>query len=173
MNPPLDFRPPGEETLVATKKARAIFLTWGSEVEDDERSGNLHKKDWLIAPVFPLEDLKNFSFRDERTGRTILMQEAIRERKSPRFFPLESFPGEQGSGFYVDLRKICCLAATHLQREPRKWRLAPLVLDLFYHHLIWFFTRKKIFLGPVPCPKCGEAVDLGVTFEGQPLEPDF
>jgi len=37
----------------------AVFLTWGSEVEDDERGGKLHKKHWLIAPAFSLGNLNN------------------------------------------------------------------------------------------------------------------
>ena len=171
-HPPLNFNPPGEEILVAGKKGRAIFLTWGSEVEDDERRGKLNKKDWLIAPVFPLADLENISVPADGLTQEISMQDAIRERKSPRFFPLEPFPDADAKdriGFYVDLRKICCVAASHLHRVPRRWHLGPSPLDNFYHHLIWFFTRKKIFLGPLPCPNCGTSVDLGIVFEGQPL----
>src|SRR5579863_2639616 len=54
VDPPANFDPPGEDVLSNAKMAKAIFLTWGSEVEDDERGGSLHKKEWLIAPVFPL-----------------------------------------------------------------------------------------------------------------------
>ena len=50
--PDFNFEPPGEEIISNGKMSKAIFLTWGSEVEDDERSGNLQKRDWLIAPIF-------------------------------------------------------------------------------------------------------------------------
>src|SRR5271165_1015461 len=44
----------GEQILVTAKAAKAIFLTWGSEVEDDERTGKVARKDWLIAPIIPI-----------------------------------------------------------------------------------------------------------------------
>jgi len=175
IHPPLNFEAPGEEILVAGKKSRAIFLTWGSEVEDDERRGNLHKKDWLIAPVFPLRELENVLVPSDGTEKKILITDAIRERKSARFFPLAAFPGaaaEDQVGYYVDFRKISTLAASHLHGVNRQWHLGTQAFDNFYHHLIWFFTRKRVFLGPIACTKCGEQVDLGITFEGQALEPE-
>jgi hypothetical protein len=171
----LNFDAPGEEILVAGKKSRAVFLTWGSEVEDDERRGNLHKKDWLIAPVFPLRELENVLVPGDGSDKKILITEAISEKRSARFFPLDAFPGagaEEQAGYYADFRKICCLAASHLQGVTRQWHLGPRALDEFYRHLIWFFTRKRVFLSPIPCAKCGEPVDLGITFEGQVLEPE-
>jgi hypothetical protein len=167
LSPPISFAPPGEEVLVNAKIAKAIFLTWGSEVEDDQRRGSLHKKDWLIAPVFPLADLKGTKV----PSTEIYMVDAIVAGMSPRFFPLEALPGSDG-GDYVDFRKICSLSANYFEDSPREWRLGPKALNGFYHHLIWFFTRKKIFFEPLKCTKCGELVDLEIAFEGQPLEPD-
>jgi hypothetical protein len=117
-DPEFDFDPrgDGEETLSIGKMSKAIFLTWGSEVEDDERSGKLHKKDWLIAPVFPLLGLQD-KVIDTQTGETL--SAAILAAKSPRYFPLKPFPGEAAPGYYVDFRKICPLAATHFQNLPR------------------------------------------------------
>jgi len=157
--PPFDFNSPGEEVLVNGRVSKTIFLTWGSEVEQDERHGDLHKKDWLIAPVFSLLGLRNEA------------ADAIRAGKSPRFFPMPGLPSEQDAEYYVDFRRICPLAATHFQEVPRHWRLSPAALDDFYHQLLWFFTRKKIFFGPVNCEKCGSPVDLGVVFEGQAINP--
>jgi hypothetical protein len=167
ISPPINFLPPGEEVLVNAKIARAIFLTWGSEVEDDQRRGSLHKRDWLIAPVFPLADLKDIKVPQTE----IFMVDAIREGKSPRFFPLEGLPGTQEE-LYVDFRKICTLSANYFDNGSREWRLAHKALNDFYHHLIWFFTRKRIFFEPLKCSNCGEFVDLEIIFEGQPIEPE-
>lgn len=170
--PDFDFDPPGEEILSNAKMAKAIFLTWGSEVEDDERSGKLHKKDWLIAPVFPLSPLQEAKVVDPFTRGVITMADAIRAGKSPKFFPLSSLPNEGKEEYYVDFRKICPLAATHFQGIPRQWRLSRVALNDFYHQLIWFFTRKQIFFEPIKCTSCGAPVDLGLTFEGQAVEPE-
>jgi hypothetical protein len=159
-NPDPPFGQPGEEVLVNGKLAKVIFLMWGSEVEQDERHGSLSKKDWLIAPVFSLEGIA----RDDA--------QTIREGKSPRFFPLDKMPNEDSGGYYVDFRKMFPLAATHFQDLPRQWRLSPAALNDFYHQLLWFFTRKRIFFGPLNCSKCGTEVDLAVVFEGQPINPE-
>jgi len=159
-NPPFNFDPPGEEMLANGRMAKAIFLTWGSEVEQDERHGHLHKKDWLIAPVFSMVGIR----ADDAN--------AIRSAQSPRFFPLSSLPTETVSEYYVDFRRICPLSATHFQGLPRAWRLSRVALNAFYHQLLWFFTRKKIFFQPIPCTKCGHPVDLGTVFERQPINPE-
>ncbi len=166
---PLNFNPPGEEILSNAKMAKAIFLTWGSEVEDDERRGKLHKKDWLIAPVFPLWDLENYRAPESGGADQVSLADAIRACKSPRYFPLMPFPNGNRGDYYVDFRKICPLAASHFTGLRRHWRLAPKALNGFYHQLMWFFTRKRIFLEPVRCDTCGSEVDLGVVFEGQPV----
>jgi|SRR5579862_2085648 len=159
-DPDPPFGHPGEEVLVNGRLAKVVFLTWGSEVEQDERHGSLHKKDWLVAPVFPLEGISGAA------------ADAIKDGKSPRFFPLPQMPDESSGIHYVDFRKICPLAATHFQELPRQWRLSPTALNDFYHQLLWFFTRKKIFFGPLTCSRCGGEVDLGVVFEGQPINPE-
>jgi hypothetical protein len=171
--PQFDFDPKGqgEEVLSTGKISKAIFLTWGSEVEGDERSGKLHKKDWLIAPVFPLAGLENFKTMDARTGEMIQVAEATRAGKSPKYFPLQAFPGEESGGsYYVDFRKISPLSATYFKGVPRRWRLAPVSLNDFYNQLMWFFTRQRIFFEPVRCIHCGTPVDLRVVFEGQPTD---
>jgi len=170
-DPDFHFEPPGEDILSNGKVAKAIFLTWGSEVEDDERGGKLHKKDWLIAPLFPLSPLEGHKVEDPSTGGLIKISDAIRAGKSPKFFHLLPIPDEGAEEYYVDFRKICPLAATFFQDTPRRWRLSGLALNDFYHQLIWFFTRKRIFFQPVQCKKCGSPVDLGVTFEGQAVNP--
>ncbi len=171
-NPPFNFEPPGEDILSNAKMAKAIFLTWGSEVEDDQRSGKLHKKEWLIAPIFSLDSLKREAeIIDSGTGQRVNIVEAIQTGRSPKYFPLEPLPGDSESlGYYVDFRRVCPLAATHFD-APRQWRLSAAALNDFYHQLIWFFTRREIFFRPIQCTKCGAVVDLGIVFEGQPVEP--
>jgi hypothetical protein len=170
-SPAFNFDPPGEEILARSPKAMAVFLTWGSEVDDDKRGGGLHKKHWLIAPVFPLSDM-NQEINDRISGKTFRMADVIRGGQSPRFFPLPPLPNEISEGSYVDFRKICPLSASYFEDVPRPFRLSPIALNDFYHQLIWFFTRRKLFFSPIECPKCGEPVDLNVVFEGQPLDPD-
>jgi len=171
-DPPFDFEATGEEILSHAKTARAIFLTWGSEVDADMSAGKLHKKDWLIAPLFSLKGLEGREVVDSRIGAKIDLAAATRAGKSPKYFPLPPFPDETSSGYYVDFRKIFPLAANHFQELPREWRLTPAALNDFYSQLLWFFTRKRLFFGPVVCASCGTPVDLGITFEGQPLDAD-
>jgi hypothetical protein len=158
----------GEQVLVATKTSRVIFLTWGSEVEDDERSGKLDKKHWLVAPITPITD----ELRRQRTENGETIADAIVGNKSPHFFYLPCLPGDEPSEYYVDFRKICPVAASHVQRIDRKWRLSSLTLNDFYHQLMWFFTRQKIFFEPLSCSTCGARVESNVIFEGQPVEPE-
>jgi hypothetical protein len=171
-NPDFDFSPPGEDVLSNAKMSRAIFLTWGSEVEGDEQAGNLNKKEWLIAPVFSLSVFEAKTLADPITGDIINLVDAVRGRKSPKYFPLEPLPGEDSLGYYADFRRICPLAATHFQEAARPWRLGPAALNEFYHQLIWFFTRREIFFQPVQCNKCGARVDLNIVFEGQAVNPE-
>jgi hypothetical protein len=170
--PDFDFSPPGEDVLSNGKMSRAIFLTYGSEVEGDERGGNLHKKEWLIAPVFSLSVFEGKTLADPITGDIINLVDAVRDRKSPKYFPLEPLPGQDSLGYYVDFRRICALAATHFQEAARPWRLGQVALNEFYHQLIWFFTRREIFFQPIQCNKCGARVDLNIVFEGQPVDPE-
>ncbi|MGA2608020.1 MAG: hypothetical protein ABSH01_11260 [Terriglobia bacterium] len=167
----LDPKGQGEDVLSTARMSKAIFLTWGSEVEGDERSGRLYKKDWLIAPVFPLAGLEGLRIRDRRTGDVIEVAEATRAGKSPKYFPLQPFPREEIAGYYyVDFRKLCPLAASYFSGLPRRWRLSPAALNDFYNQLMWFFTRQRVFFEPVKCRNCGTAVDLRVIFEGQPVD---
>jgi|SRR5271157_3493107 len=173
IDPPAKFEPPGEDVLANAKMAKAIFLTWGSEVEDDERSGGLQKKEWLIAPVFALSAHKGAEFTDRLTGQRVNLVEAIRDGRSPKYFPLQPLPGDiDPLGYYVDFKRLCSLAATHFVNVPREWKLGGAALNDLYHQLIWFFTRREIFFRPVRCKACGNPVDLGIVFEGQPVEPE-
>jgi hypothetical protein len=173
IDPPPNFKPPGEDVLCNTKMAKAIFLTWGSEVEDDQRSGKLPKREWLIAPVFALSALKGAEFTDRLTGQRVELVEVIQGGKSPKYFPLQPLPGDSDPlGYYVDLKRLCSLAATHFVNVPREWRLGSAALNDFYHQLMWFFTRREIFFRAVRCKGCGRFVDLGIVFEGQPVEPE-
>jgi len=159
----------GEQILVTAKAAKAIFLTWGSEVEDDERTGKVARKDWLIAPIIPI----SAEVRGQKVPATNeSMFDAIVGNKSPHFFYLPDIPGDNSGDHYIDFRKICPVAAGHVRKIDRKWRLSTPSLNDFYHQLMWFFTRQKIFFEPVKCGSCGADVDLNVIFEGQPVNPE-
>ena len=93
----------GEQVLVATRTSRAVFLTWGSEVEDDERSGKVDKKDWLIAPILPIPS-EAYKQKIPATGET--MADAIKGNKSARCFYVPNLSGEGAADYYVDFRKI-------------------------------------------------------------------
>jgi hypothetical protein len=171
--PPFNFDNPGEEILSTAKIAKALFLTWGSEVESDERTGKLHKKEWLIAPLIAFSTITTPDFRDPRTGEMVNMVQAIKAGKSPKFFALEPFQGDtEQLGYYVDFRKLCPLAANNFDGAPRNWRLNPPALNALYHQLMWFFTRREIFFRQPTCKNCGHSVDLALVFEGQSIEPD-
>jgi hypothetical protein len=133
--------------LVPTKAGKSIFLTWGSEVEDDERSGKLEKKYWIVAPVIPITPELQ---RQRISGTNELISDAIRGNKSPHFFYLPSLAGDP-SDYYVDFRKMCPVSAVHVRRVQRDWRLSVTALNDFYQQLMWFFTRKKIFFLPLKC----------------------
>jgi hypothetical protein len=72
----------------------------------------------------------------------------------------------------VDLRKICPVAASRVQKIERKWRLSGPALNDFYQQLMWFFTRQKIFFEALTCPSCGAAVESNIIFQGQPVDPE-
>lgn len=167
--PPFDFESDGEEILLKAKMARAVFLTWGSEVDSDRQDGGLQKKDWLIVPIFPLDRMKGGK-RDSKTGEMISFAQRVEEGRSPRFCPLPPLPGEDVK-LYVDFRRICPIAATHFDAIRPEWHLGSQLWNHLFNHLMWFFTRRKIFFGPVSCPNCSQAVDRGVFFEGQAINP--
>jgi len=167
-----DFSGQGEEILSRAKISKAIFLTWGSEVDADTGDGKLDRKDWLIAPLFPLKDQEGKRIQKRSSGEIIDFAEAIKAGKSPRYFPLQPIPGEDGDLYYADFKKVCPVAASHFMDLPRKWQLAGPALNDFYSHFLWFFTRKKIFFAPISCTGCGREVDLGITFEGQQLDAE-
>src|SRR6266550_6553145 len=82
-----DFSGQGEEILSRAKISRAIFLTWGGEVDADTGDGKLDRKDWLIAPLFLLKDQEGKTIKNATTGDLINFAEAIKAGKSPRYFP--------------------------------------------------------------------------------------
>lgn len=168
--PPLNFSPPGEEAIGNLKFARAIFLTWGSEVDSDIRDGNVASRDWHIAPVFPLADLAKHKTIDE-SGNSIYVSDAIMQGKSPKYFPLPPNPDEPSPEWrYVDFRRICLVPAVYVSASTRSWRLGAPALNGLYVHLMWFFTRKKIFFSLIKCPSCGNELSRDEAFEGQKLE---
>src|SRR4029077_13174484 len=139
------------------------------EVEGDERSGKLDKKHWLVAPVIPITgELRRQ--RIPETGETVAA--AIVGNKSPHSFYIPGLPGEESEDHYIDFRKICPVAAGHVRRINRKWRLSGPALNDFYQQLMWFFTRQKIFFEPLKCGNCGARVDSNIIFEGQPVDPE-
>lgn len=141
----------------------------GSEVEDDERSGKLDKKYWIIAPIIPI----TAELRKQRIpGTDEAFADVIHGNKSPRFFCLPTLPDDQ-SDYYVDFRKMCPISASHVRAAPRTWRLSRTALNDFYQQLMWFFTRKKIFFSSLKCYACGSYVPSDIIFEGQPIDPEL
>lgn len=170
----------GEETLVTTRVGPAMFLSWGSQVEADERdvarSGDTRRKGWLAAPIFELADIpEEAQIEDPDTHEKISVREVVKTNSSHNYFYLPPFPGAVGgAGQYVDFRKICAVGMGFFV-STRSKRLATLAEDgltLLFSRLMWFLTRAEYFFQPVRCISCGQSVQIDVRFEGQNFEAD-
>src|SRR5208337_240138 len=70
----------GEDTLANTRVGLALFLSWGSQVEADERevsrSGEPKRKAWLAAPIYSLLDIPEKAVvLDPETDENILIRD--------------------------------------------------------------------------------------------------
>ena len=165
----------GEETLATTRVGLAMFLSWGSQVEADERDlrlkGKAQNKGWLAAPVFDLYDIPEEAvIEDPETHQQLKIRDVVRANASHNYFYLPSFPASQDQKeYYVDFRKICAVGINFFI-ETKTARIATLSVeslnDLF-SRLMWFFTRAEYFFRPIECPICKQNVPIDIRFEGQ------
>jgi len=170
----------GEETLVTTRVGPVLFLSWGSQVEGDERDimrkGKAQNKGWLGAPIYSLHDVpEQATIEDPDTHESIPIRAVIRDNASHNYFYLPPFPGTaDGKEHYVDFRKISVVGVEFF-RNSRSSRLATLseeTLNLLFSRLMWFFTRAEYFFRPISCVNCGERVPIDIRFEGQNLDAE-
>jgi hypothetical protein len=171
--------PEGEETLAVTRASKAIFLTWGSDVEDDERRfvdrGRIGKRGWLAAPVYSLLDIpENNTAQDPDTHENVPTRDLIRRGKILQAFYLPAFPEVQPAvEHYALLRDITNIGAEFF-RASQAERLATLTMDSLNElltQLVWVFTRAEVLFRPIRC-ECGRDVQVDVRFEGQNFDAE-
>src|SRR5216683_139398 len=77
----------GEETLANARVGKALFLTWGSEVESALRiidhQQRIGKRSWLAAPIYELGAIPQASSdADPDTGEQVPLRDLIRRGKA-------------------------------------------------------------------------------------------
>lgn len=165
----------GEVTLATTRVGPAMFLSWGSQVEADERdlaqAGKTKTKGWLAAPIYSLHDIpETASIEDPDTHEKINMRQVVRENLSNNYFYLPPFPGgSDPKERYVDFRKISSVGIRFFidNKAARVAALSEDSLNLLFSRLMWFFTRAEYFFQTIHCSACGKPVPVDVRFEGQ------
>jgi len=165
----------GEETLIPTRLGPTMFLSWGSQVESDERdvaqSGDPKRKSWLAAPIYALQDIpENAAIEDPETRERVSIREVVRKNSSHNYFYLPRFPGTtDGKEHYVDFRKISSVGISYFidSKDRRVATLSENSLNQLFSRLMWFFTRAEYFFQPIQCKACGVWVPVDVRFEGQ------
>jgi hypothetical protein len=170
----------GEETLATTRIGLAMFLSWGSQVEADERdlaeTGKAKMKGWLAAPIYSLQNIpENASIEDPDTHVQISMRHVVRENLSNNYFYLPPFPGASDSReYYVDFRKISAVGIRFFidNKGARIATLAEESLNLLFSRLMWFFTRAEYFFQTIQCGGCGKPVPVDIRFEGQNFDAE-
>jgi hypothetical protein len=170
----------GEVTLATTRAGPAMFLSWGSQVEADERelaqSGKAKTKGWLAAPIYWLQDIPDTAtIEDPDTHLKINMRQIVRDNLSNNYFYLPPFPGgSDPRERYVDFRKISSVGIHFFisDKESRVATLSEESLNLLFSRLMWFFTRAEYFFQTIVCGSCGRAVPADVRFEGQNFEAE-
>ena len=170
----------GEEALANTRVGKALFLTWGSEVESTLRiihhQNRVGKRSWLAAPIYELGDIPVASTDvDPDTGAQVPLRDLIRRGKARDSFYLPAFPGRpEHEEHYAELRKITSVGVQYfLDGMPN--RLVTLTLDTLnemYSQLLWSLTRAELFFRPVRCVECGHDVPIDVRFHGQNFDAE-
>jgi hypothetical protein len=170
---------PGEDVLAPTRTHKAIFLTWGSDVESDERrfaeNGKIKGRSWLAAPVHPLANIPAANTEiDPETNEKVSIQELIRRSKILHSFYLPAFPGtEPPVEYYADLKNITNIGAGFFM-EARATRIVTLTMEALnelFTQLVWVFTRAELLFRPIRC-ECGRDVRVDVRFEGQNFDAE-
>jgi hypothetical protein len=170
----------GEETLAATRTGMAMFLSWGSQVEADEREllgkGKAQRKGWLAAPIFRLQEIpENAVIEDPKTGQQVSIREVVRNNLSHNYFYLPQFPERIDTNeYYVDFRKICAVGIKFFidSKGERIATLSESSLNSLFSRLMWFFTRAEYFFKPIACPTCKTEVPVDIRFEGQNFDAE-
>ena len=168
----------GEEILGNARVSKALFLSWGSEVDTIlraiGRSGRIGKRAWLAAPVYKLDDIPaGNTEEDPETHEQTPIRDLIRRGNVRDCFYLPPFPGQPPAEHYADLRKITPVGVQYfLEGIPQ--RIATLTegsLNEMFSQLLWSLTRVELFFRPIQC-ECGRQVPIDVRFHGQNLDAE-
>lgn len=168
-----------EETLATTRVVKGMLLTWGSQIESDERTiqnqGRVGRKGWLAAPIFKISDIpQNSEEEDPLTRARVPLRDLIRQNRCRDNFYLPPFPEVQGGeDHYVELRRITPIGVQYFL-DSRAARIATLTQDSLnelFSALLWSLTRAELFFRPVTC-ECGREVPIDVRFHGQNFDAE-
>jgi hypothetical protein len=168
----------GEDILANVRFGKALFLSWGSEVESTlraiEHSGRIGKRAWLSAPIFKLADIPaGNTEEDPETHEQTPFRELIRRGNARDYFYLPPFPEQSPEEHYADLRKITTVGVQYF-REGQGARIATLTeasLNEMFSHLLWSLTRAEFFFRPIQC-ECGRTVPVDIRFHGQNIDAE-
>lgn len=169
----------GEDALAHTRVTKALFLTWGSEVESTlrtiSRQGRIGNRTWLAAPIYALDQIPEASTEvDPDSGERVPLRQLIRAGKARDAFYLPPFPGHPSTEeHYAELRKITSIGVQYFL-DGMATRLATLTVDTLnemYSQLLWSLTRAELFFRPVRC-ECGRDVPIDVRFHGQNFDAE-
>jgi hypothetical protein len=171
----------GEETVASTRVSLAMLLSWGSQVEGDEREmersgGRAKAKAWLAAPIYPLRSIPGDALQEDPvTHERLVIREVVRRNQSHNYFHLPPVPTlAEEEGYYVDFRRICPVGIRFFV-DNKDTRIATLTgesLNMLFSRLMWFFTRAEYFFRPITCQHCGQQVPVDIRFEGQNLDAE-
>jgi hypothetical protein len=171
--------PRREETLSNTRTGKALFLTWGSEVEDTERRiaeiGRAGNRSWLAAPVYNLQEIPAENTEiDPDTNERVPVHDLIRLGKTSDTFYLPPFPaGPANEEHYADFRKITSIGVEFFlqARANRLVTLMPESLNEMYSYLLRSLTRAELFFRPIQC-ECGRQVPIDIRIHGQNFDAE-
>lgn len=168
----------GEDALAKTRCSKAIFLTWGSDVDSDElritEHGKVGKRGWLAAPVYDImQEIPEGSVaEDPDTHVKTSVRDLIRQGKLHQSFYLPPFPGvEPATDHYANLRQVTNIGVDFF-RQAKAQRLATLTRESYNElitQLVWVFSRAELLFRPIRC-ECGREVTIDQRFEGQMVD---
>jgi hypothetical protein len=173
-----DPKAPGVHDLLSQGRvSKAVFLSWGSEVEDDlrnyEQSARAGGRTWIAAPIFEVADLSSDPAgpKDPVSGALASPREIVMANRTHHCFYLKPLPDAtpEHLGWYADFRKLSAVRINHFIAQKDQ-RIATLMGDTrneLFHQLLLFFTRARIFFGPIACEHCGQVVRTDATIEDQ------
>jgi hypothetical protein len=168
----------GEDMLANARFGKALFLSWGSEVDSTlraiDRSRRIGKRAWLAAPIYDLSAIPSGSTEeDPETHEQVPFRDLIRQGKARDYFYLPQFPEQPPGEHYADLRKITPIGVQYFL-EGQGARIATLTeasLNEMFSQLMWSLTRAQLFFRPIHC-ECGRQVPIDIRFHGQNLDAE-